>query len=91
MSSATQQRRTERAGALAEKVSKKDQSNDAFGRMKRVLWWMFYSMLRTIVSMVWIKKIKLQLIGLFITQTNKQGYGFCLCDMERCYKTFFCA
>ena len=70
MSSTTQQRRTERAGALAEKFSKKDQSNDAYGRTKRILRWMFPSMFRTIVSMVWIKKIKFQVIGFFITQTN---------------------
>ena len=70
VSSATQQRRAERAGALAESFRKKDQSNDAYGRTKRILRWMFPSMFRTIVSMVWIKNIKFQVIGFLITQIN---------------------
>ena len=68
--SATQQRRTGRAGALAEKFSKKRSIERCVWKTKRISRWMFPSMLRTIMSMVSIKKIKFQVIDFFITQTN---------------------
>ena len=92
MSSATQQQQTEQAGALVDKFSKKKRS------IERCVWQdekdfsvyvPFYAQNNRVYGMD--KKIKFQVIGFFITQTNNpKGYGFCLCDMERCYKIFFC-
>ena len=51
---------------------------------------MFPSMLRIIVSMVWIKKTKLQLIGFFITQTNNtKRLWFLLAWHGKVLQTFF--